>query len=140
MERRLELPLFLLRISIFLVMFMWTLDKIVRPDHAIAVFENFYLLSFITPKVMLGIGIAEMLILAGFLLGVYKTLTYGLVLLFHLVSTVSSYAMYLSPFEGANLLFFAAWPMLAACIVLYMLRDFDRLMALGKTSRERRIF
>jgi putative oxidoreductase len=37
---------------------------------------------------------------------------------------------YLDPFS--NLLFFAARPMLAACIALYMLRDFDTIAAVEK--------
>jgi hypothetical protein len=37
----------------------------------------------------------------------------------------------LAPFD--NLLFFAAWPMLAACITLYLLRDLDTLWAMQKT-------
>jgi hypothetical protein len=45
------------------------------------------------------------------------------VLLLHAVSTFSSYRQYLDPFN--NLLFFAAWPMLAACFTLYTLRDLD---------------
>lgn len=36
---------------------------------------------------------------------------------------------YLHPFEGVNLLLFAAWPMLAACLALYALRDADTLTA-----------
>jgi hypothetical protein len=37
----------------------------------------------------------------------------------HAVSTLSSWKMYLTPFaEGPSLLFFAAWPMLAACVTL----------------------
>jgi hypothetical protein len=53
-----------------------------------------------------------------------KRYTYGLVLVFHGVSTLSSWKQYiLEP----NLLFFAAWPMLAACIALYLLRDLDTL-------------
>lgn len=44
-------------------------------------------------------------------------------LLLHAVSTFSSFPQYLDPFK--NLLFFAAWPMLAACIALYLLRDLD---------------
>lgn len=42
------------------------------------------------------------------------------VLLLHGISTLSSYRQYLDPFN--NLLFFAAWPMLAACFALYLLR------------------
>ncbi len=53
--------------------------------------------------------------------------TYGLVLLLHGLTTLISYAQYLHPFEKSNILFFAAWPMLAACFALYYLRDLDTL-------------
>ena len=33
-DRRIPIVLLLLRLSIFIVMFRWTLDKFVRPDHA----------------------------------------------------------------------------------------------------------
>ena len=32
-DNRLPLVLFLLRLGVFVVMFMWTLDKFVRPTH-----------------------------------------------------------------------------------------------------------
>ena len=59
-------------------------------------------------------------------LGVMR-FTYGAVLLFHAISAVSAYQQYISPFESHNLLFYAAWPMLAACLALYTLRDLDTL-------------
>ena len=52
-------------------------------------------------------------------------------LLFHSISTLSSYKQYFAPFEGPNLLFFAAWPMLAACLALYLLRDLDTMWVVG---------
>jgi hypothetical protein len=58
-------------------------------------------------------------------LGVQKSLTYGAVLILHGISTLSAFRQYLHPFEGPNLLFFAAWPALAACYALYVLREFD---------------
>lgn len=67
LQRRIPLALLSLRLGVFLVMLMWTLDKFVAPDHAAGIF--------------------------GF----------------------------------DNLLFFAAWPMLAACFSLYLLRDQDTL-------------
>lgn len=81
---------------------------------------------------MYAIGAIELVIIVGFVLGVYKRFTYGAVLLFHAISTLSSYKQYLSPYEGANLLFFAAWPMLAACIALYWLRDLDNRFVLSR--------
>src|SRR5262249_18341042 len=51
--------------------------------------------------------------------GLAKALHLRAVLLFHAISTVSAYQQYISPFESHNLLFYAAWPMLAACFALY---------------------
>ena len=44
-ERRLARALLSLRLSVFVVMLMWTLDKLINPDHAARVFRNFYLLG-----------------------------------------------------------------------------------------------
>ena len=122
---RVPLALFTLRISVFLVMLMWTLDKLIDPGHAARVFEKFYQIAGLGLYYFYVIGIAELILLLAFLVGYKKTLTYGLVLIFHAVSTFSSYPQYLDPFTYPNLLFFAAWPMLAACFVLFYLRDYD---------------
>jgi len=63
----------------------------------------------------------------GFVIGFAPRVTYGLVFLLHAGSTFSSFRQYLHPFEGSNILFFAAWPMLGACFTLYYLRDLDTL-------------
>jgi len=87
------------------------------------VFEAFYGLAGISAEVFYVIGALQMVLILAFVAGAWKRITYGLVLLFHGVSTLSSYNQYLDPFN--NLLFFAAWPMLAACVALYLLRDSD---------------
>ena len=102
-----------------------------NPDHAAAVYEKFYFIGGVTPTLLLGIALAELALLLAFVAGIAKTYTYGAVLLLHAVSTLSSYQQYLNPFEGPNLLFFAAWPMLAACLALFWLRAEDRLLARG---------
>ena len=127
---RVRLPLFLLRIGVFIVMLMWALDKFVRPGHAAGIFKKFYGIDGVSPTVFYVIGALELLLLVGFVTGTAKRYTYGLVLLLHAISTLSSYQQYLAPFD--NLLFFAAWPMLAACIALYLLRDLDTLWAMQK--------
>ena len=124
-SNRIALVLFALRISIFVVLAMWTLDKFFHPEHAAAVFEHFYGLAGLGVTLVYALAVAESVLLVGFLLGVAPRLTYGTVLLLHGVSTLASYQQYLHPFESNNLLFFAAWPMLAACFALYLLRDLD---------------
>ncbi len=126
-EKKLTISLLFLRLSIFLVMFMWTIDKFINPAHATKVFEKFYYISGFETALLYGVGAVEMLILCLFVVGYQKKYTYGAVLLFHAVSTFSSFKQYLAPFDGANLLFFAAWPMLAACFTLFLLRDKDKL-------------
>lgn len=119
--------LFFLRISVFFVFLMWTVDKFIRPSHADTVFQNFYFFPALQVPIIYLIGIAELVILVGFLLGIKKKLTYGAVFVFHFISTVSCYRQYFAPFQEINLLFFAAWPMLAACYALYALRENDTL-------------
>lgn len=122
---RIALALFLLRLGIFTVMAIWTLDKFFRPEHAIAVFEHYYKLEGLGATPIYTLAAAEAALLIAFVLGVMPRLTYGAVLVLHGVSTLSAYQQYLHPFESNNLLFFAAWPMLAACFALYTLRDMD---------------
>ena len=111
-RNRIGVVLLVLRLTVFLVMLIWTIDKFVRPAHAISVYEHFYFLRGLGPTIIYTIGVAELLLLIGFVIGFAQRLTYGLVLLLHAMSTFSSFRQYLHPFEGPNILFFAAWPML----------------------------
>jgi putative oxidoreductase len=120
---RIATALLALRLGVFVVMLMWTLDKFVNTAHATRIFENFYGLGGIGPAVMMAIGAAELVLVLVFVAGIQKRLTYGAVLVLHAISTFASYRQYLDPFN--NLLFFAAWPMLAACLALFWLRDLD---------------
>ena len=122
---RISLVLLLLRLSVFLVIFMWTLDKFVSPGHAAAVYEKFYFIGGLGALPIYILGVIELVILIGFVLGVSKGFTYGAILLFHSVSTLSAFKQYFNPFQSPNLLFFAAWPMLAACFTLFYLRDLE---------------
>lgn len=138
LENKLSWSLLSLRLGVFVVMFMWTLDKFLNIDHAKAVFQHFYFLSNIPDRAMYLLAGLEMLILLGFLLAAKRGLTYGLVFLLHLVSTLSSFHQYLDPWKSPNLLFFAAWPMLGACFTLYILRGYDNRFSIEKRSTRAR--
>jgi putative oxidoreductase len=132
-EEKLRLSLLFLRLGVFTVMFMWTLDKFINPDHAIGIFKQFYFLNGLSTGIMYALGAVEMVVVLGFVAGFKKRWTYGIVLVLHVVSTFSSFGRYLDPWK--NLLFFAAWPMLAACVTLYLLRDDDTLCAVETKSK-----
>lgn len=134
--RHLPLSLLLLRLGIGLVMAMWTIDKIINPDHAGAVFSNFYGLDAVGSDILLAIGLAQGVIVIAFVAGAFRTLSYSAVLVMHAISTLASWRQYIDAFE--NLLFFAAWPMLAACITLFLLRKADTLLSLDAMQARRR--
>jgi putative oxidoreductase len=129
-RNRIGVALLILRVTVFLVMVIWTIDKFVRPAHAASVYEHFYFLRGLGPMIIYSIGVAELVLLLGFVIGFAPRFTYGLVLLLHAVSTFSSFQQYFHPFQGPNILFFAAWPMLGACFTLYYLRDLDTLWSI----------
>lgn len=134
-EKTLKFLLFVLRLSVFLVMFMWTLDKFIRPAHASAVWQRFYFSPAFGWPVSWLIGLVQLAVVLAFLVGFEKKISYGAILVLHGISTVSCLGQYLSPYTGINLLFFAAWPMLAVCYVLYVLREYDTLLTLNGGSK-----
>jgi putative oxidoreductase len=127
-KARIATALLALRLGVFIVMFMWTMDKFVNPQHTSAIYERFYGVSGLGETTFLAIGVAQLLLVLGFVTGFAKRYTYGGILILHGLSTLSSWQQYLDPFK--HLLFFAAWPMLAACFALYYLRDMDTLWTL----------
>ncbi|HDZ58172.1 MAG TPA: hypothetical protein ENI17_02840 [Pseudomonas xinjiangensis] len=125
MPRHLPLSLLLLRLGIFIVFLVWTLDKLVNPEHSAQVFAGAYRMPGLDEAIFYVIGGAQLILITAFVIGAFKTWTYGAVMVFHTVSTLAVFGKYLQPFD--SLLYFAAWPMLAACIALFLLRDYDTL-------------
>lgn len=132
-NKSLPVALFGLRISVFLVIFLWTIDKFINPAHAAKIYEKFYFIDGLESSILFILGVFELIILFAFLAGLYKKFSYGFVLFIHAISTLSSFKQYLSPFEGPHLLFFAAWPMLAACAALFLLREEDVILTFGQS-------
>jgi hypothetical protein len=80
-RNRVGVALLVLRVTIFLVMLIWMIDKFVRPSHAISVYEHFYFLRGLGPAIICSIGVAELVLLIGFVIGFAPRVTYGLVML-----------------------------------------------------------
>ncbi|XQW83494.1 hypothetical protein ACOYR1_10030 [Thalassotalea piscium] len=123
LQNRLQWSLLSLRVGVFIVMVMWTLDKFINPGHSARIFEHFYGIGGATDLVAYILGAIQLILVLAFLAGVKKRITYGVIFVMHGLSTLSAYNQYLDGFN--NLLFFAAWPMWAACLALYLLRDQD---------------
>lgn len=124
-DPRISYSLLMLRLGVGLVFFMWTLDKLLNPEHAAGIFERYYMIAGLGTSLMLVVGVLQMGLVLAFIAGFMRKWSYGLIFLLHAVSTFSAYKQYMNPWEKPNLLFFAAFPMLAACFALWLLRDYD---------------
>jgi hypothetical protein len=123
LQNRLQWALLILRITVFIVMFVWILDKFFHPEHTMKVLKGFYNINSFGETIIYTMGAVQMILMLAFLAGIKKSVTYGIVLILHTISTLAAYKLYIDVFN--NLLFFAAWPMLGACITLYLLRTVD---------------
>jgi hypothetical protein len=127
--RNLRISLLLLRLTVALVMMVWAFDKMLNPSHGAAVFESFYGLSGVGESIVRMLGAVQAVVVVAFALGLARTWTYGAMLVMHGLTTFVSFGAYLEPLK--NILFFAAWPMFAALIALFLLRGEDNLASLG---------
>ncbi len=138
-DSRLEISLLIMRVAIAAFMLVWAIDKVIAPEHARAVFANFYF-SEPSAATLSAIGFAQIAVVAAFAAGLARILSYGAILLMHTASTASTYSQLLSPWGGERpqLLFWAAVPVLAAMIALFVLRDRDRLLSIDAWREKRR--
>ncbi len=127
---RLRVALLVLRLGLGVFLALWSVDKLVQSQGTVHIFSHFYGLHIPATAARV-IGVAELLLSAAFLAGWWKTGTYGLALLLHTVSTLSTYRELLSPF-GRNHLFIAGVPVLAAFVALFVLRREDTLLSLDR--------
>lgn len=135
LEKPLARSLLVLRLGVFIVMLMWTLDKFVNPAHTDKVLNGFYGIDWLSNNLSYIIGAVELLLILAFVTGLWRRWTYGSILLLHSLSTFSPYKQYMDPFN--HLLFFTAWPMLAACLALYWLRAWDNLCTFPQQGKNK---
>ncbi len=134
-EHRIARALFLLRISIAAFFLIWSIEKIVAPELAARVFSTFYFTD-LQAEISIFLGILQTAIVLAFLVGFLKTFTYGSLLLMHTVSVASTWERLITPYTPPNHLFWAAVPVLAALVILFLLRDLD---TIGTVSRKPRM-
>lgn len=120
--------LLILRLSLGGFLLSWGLDKLAAPQATVGIFSHFYRLP-LTESCAYAIGALEAILGVAIMAGFRKTHAYGLGLVLHAISTLSTYEQLAHPF-GKNHLFIAAVPVLGAFIALFLLRDQDTLCAL----------
>ncbi|CAN0524301.1 unnamed protein product, partial [Scytosiphon promiscuus] len=106
-------------------------DKILNNQHAIKTVSKFYV-SVDSTSIILALGVVQLIVVLAFAGGLFKTISYGAVFLMHAVSTVASYQLYMTPLARPNILFWAAIPVLAGLLLLFVLRHRDNFLTMGK--------
>lgn len=128
--------LLFLRISIGLLLVVWGLDKIVNPDHGMAVSDGFYfgLLSF--RPLMPVFGIIEIAVGAAVIAGFMRKYAYPAALLFNGVSMLAVWKHILDPWGWylgeTNVFFFPSLIIFAGTLVLYAFQDQDTKVVGGR--------
>ncbi|MEE9287882.1 MAG: DoxX family membrane protein [Gammaproteobacteria bacterium] len=131
---RLSVAILILRVGLGGFLLLWSIDKLVTPEGAVAIYQFFYHVS-ITTEIAYVIGAFELLLSLAIMAGFLKTYSYGLGLLLHVTSTIASYQQLLNPF-GGNHLYIAAIPVLAGFIALFLIRRQDNLWSLDAAWRK----
>ncbi|MBC8048877.1 MAG: DoxX protein [Chitinophagales bacterium] len=128
-DKNLELSLVLFRLATVAFLLVWVFQKLLVPAGAQGVFKTFYFSEL--PVVLISaFGVAQLLIVLAFGLGFLRFWSYGAVIIMHAVSTLSTIPRLMDPFTKPNALFWAAVPVLAGLVGLFLMRDRDRLFSI----------
>lgn len=129
-DGRLRFGLALLRITTGLFFLAWSIDKIVNSEHTLRVFEKFYMTP-ISGEVSLALGIVQTAIVLAFMAGLWKKWTTLALLAMHTVSVGSTWAHLIAPYAGGpGLVFWAAVPVWAGLLLLWLMREDDTLLSI----------
>ena len=129
--RDIKLPLFLTRLSVFLFLLPWQTMRFTSPDSINGIAKSFY--KFTMPGWLVTVsGVVMIALLLAFLLGIKKRISYGVLLVLHVLGTLTTYNKLLPPYEQFDRLFLAAIPAAGAMLLLYCLRDEDTMFSLNK--------
>ena len=119
--------LLILRLAIAGFMAQWSIGRIVVPDSSDELFQTFFHIK-LDPGVSEILGGIQLIVIAAFVTGFRRGVSYGAVLLMNLAALGATWRYILDPYGAfEHRLFWNAIPVVAACLVLFMLRRHDTL-------------
>lgn len=125
----LKISLFILRYALTAFLAVWVVEKFLEPETTQAIWGRFYGFDDLSLNASYIIGGVQAVALLAFVTGFAKFFSYGFWLVCHGYGTIMSYGPLLNPYEGSNHLFWAAVPVLAAFLALFLLRNEDTILA-----------
>jgi len=124
-----RLALAVLRVSLGVFLLLWGLEKFVIPAATVRIWSAFYGVTLGAALVPM-VGALESALALAITVGLWRRVSYGLGLLLHAVSVFASWRQLIDPWGlrsggSPNHLFLAGVPVLAAFLVLYLMRAVD---------------
>ena len=126
-DRRAAIALLILRFFLGIFLLQWSVEKLILPSATARIAQSFYGVP-LPIEASYALGIAELALSLGLLFGAYRTFSYGLSLLVHIITVAVSWRQLLDPYGLAkvgNHLWIATWPTLGAFAALFLMRDRD---------------
>lgn len=119
--------LLFLRISLGGLMVYWGVDKLINVAHGVTVAQKFYGGLNVATTLMQAFGIAQVVLGALLILGLFTRVTYPALLLVTGTTLLAVWKSILDPFklvlQGGNLIFYPSLIIFAAALVLLAFRD-----------------
>ena len=125
---RIGASLVILRVALGVFLLVWGLEKFILTPQSIAIYDYFYGVSA-SEAFAYALGSLESLLALAIMIGAFRRWSYGIGLLAHSATTVATFRLIVDPWGlisgEPQHLYFAAIPILAGFMVLYLLRDLD---------------
>lgn len=135
-EKSTQYGLLAIRVTIFILMIIWAVLKIMAPESYAGgdepgIFEKFYGVA-VGSNIVFALGIAQIVLLLAYVLGAFKTITVGAVMLMNLASLVVSLPLIIDFGTEKNILFLTAIPVFGASLAHFLMRKQDTFLSLEK--------
>lgn len=134
-ERRIEISLFIIRITAAIFLGLWASLKFFRPEWTENIFKGAYKLPFVTADFALILGIIQLSIVIAFAIGLWRFWTYGLMMLMSAAGVIGSLPSLIAFTQFPKNLMLTSIPTLGALIALFLLRDLDNFLSVSSKKK-----
>ncbi|WP_375281238.1 hypothetical protein [Pseudooctadecabacter sp.] len=124
-QHKISAALLTIRLTIAAFLGVWASLKFYRPEWFENVFTNMYGLDFVTRDLSTYVGGLQLVIVALFALGLFRTFSYGALVLMQGAGVLGSLPNLMNFTSYPNNLMWAAVPALGAAVALFILRHED---------------
>ncbi|MDB6178717.1 hypothetical protein PAF17_14560 [Paracoccus sp. Z330] len=138
MQSTVQPALLLIRVTFGLFLLAWGANKLVDTQGTSGIFAKFYGIEQLATSGSLIAGGLQILLSLAIIAGAYKTISYGIGVVIHGISTIATAGHILMPLaEGSNLLFMAGLPIMGAILGLFIARKHDTFLSFDALRAKR---